>query len=130
RPDRSVVTILGDGLFKPGKILVASPDQGLLLRVADALNRVPGQVEVLGHTDNVPVRTLRFTSNWELSRARADSVTKLLATRVARERLRSDGRADAEPVAPNDTPQGRARNRRVEITLYVPAGAPPPGRTP
>src|SRR5205814_4369878 len=104
-----------------GDVSIASDDQGLLLRVAEALNRVRGQVEVIGHTDNVPIRTLRFTSNWELSRARAESVTRLLAGRVARARLRADGRADTEPVAPNETLPGRARNRRVEITLYVPA---------
>jgi len=136
RNDRSVVTILGDGLFKLGDVAVGAADQGLLLRVADALDRVPGQVDVIGHTDNVPIRSLRFASNWDLSRARAESVTKLLSTRVASGRFRADGRADTEPVAENDTPQGRARNRRVEITLYVPAGASPttpsgaPGRTP
>ncbi len=70
----------------------------------------------------MPIRTLRFPSNWELSRARAESVARLLAVSVAPGRLRSEGRGEAEPLAPNDTPQSRARNRRVEITLYVPAG--------
>ena len=126
RVDRSVVTILGDGLFKPGEPAVNAPDQWLILRIGDALTSVPGQVDVIGHSDNVPIRTLRFPSNWELSRARADSVTGLLATRVGRERLHADGRGDAEPLTANDTPQGRARNRRVEITLYVPGeGARP-----
>src|SRR5439155_24643102 len=94
RNDRSVVTILGDGLFKLGDVAVGAADQGLLLRVADALDRVPGQVDVIGHTDNVPIRSLRFASNWDLSRARAESVTKLLSTRVASGRFRADGRVD------------------------------------
>jgi type VI secretion system protein ImpK len=125
--DRSVVTILGDGLFSPGEATVNAGDQALLLRIADALGNLPGDVDVIGHTDNVPIRTLRFPSNWELSRARADSVMRLLATRVAGDRMRADGRGDAEPLAPNDSSEGRARNRRVEITLFVPATGPGSG---
>src|SRR5438132_5977245 len=127
--DRSVVTILGDGLFRPGDATVSAEDQGLLTRIADALASVPGQIDVVGHTDNAPIRTLRFPSNWELSRARAESVARLLAVRVAPGRIRADGRGESERLAPNDTPQGRARNRRVEITLYVPAGATSAGRS-
>jgi type VI secretion system protein ImpK len=122
RADRSVVTILGDGLFKPGDAAVRTDDQWLLLRIADALLKVPGQVDVIGHTDNVPIRTLRFPSNWELSRARAESVGRLLGTLVPGERIRVEGHGDTEPVVSNETPQGRARNRRVEIILHVPAG--------
>jgi len=120
--DRSVVTILGDGLFKPGEAAIGADDQWLLGRIAEALKRVPGQVDVIGHSDNIPIRTLRFPSNWELSRARAESVARLLAAGIGPARVRADGRGDAEPVAPNDTPQSRAKNRRVEITLRVPAG--------
>ena len=128
--DRSVVTILGDGLFKPGEATVSANDQWLLSRIADALRSVPGQVDVIGHSDNVPIRTLRFPSNWELSRARAESVARLLAAGVGPGRIRADGRGDVEPVAANDTPQGRARNRRVEITLHVPAGDKAAGASP
>ena len=125
RPDRSIVTILGGGLFKAGEAAVSGESQWLLARIGEALAKVPGQVEVIGHTDNTPIRTLRFPSNWELSKARAESVARLLATRVAGGRITFDGRGDAEPLESNDTPQGRARNRRVEITLYVPAGGTP-----
>src|SRR5437660_42153 len=93
-------------------------------RIACALRRVPGQVDVIGHSDNIPIRTLRFPSNWELSKARAESVARLLAAGIGPGRIRADGRGDAEPVTANDTPQGRAKNRRVEITLHVPAGEP------
>jgi len=123
--DRSVVTILGDGLFKPGEAAIGTDDQWLLGRIAGALKRVPGQVDVIGHSDNIPIRTLRFPSNWELSKARAESVARLLAASIGPARVRYDGRGDSEPVTPNDTAQGRAKNRRVEITLYVPAGETP-----
>jgi type VI secretion system protein ImpK len=123
RTDRSVVTILGDGLFKPGEAAVSAGDQTLIQRIGQELTKVTGQIEVIGHTDNVPIRTLRFPSNWELSRARAESVARLLATRVPAGRIRADGRGDADPIAPNDTGAGRARNRRVEITVYTSSGA-------
>jgi len=123
RVDRSIVTILGDGLFKPGDVTVTAAKQPLILRIADALTKVPGQVDVIGHTDNVPIRTLRFPSNFELSTARAESVAGLLATRVPPSRLRSVGRGESEPIASNDAPDGRAKNRRVEIIVYVPASA-------
>jgi len=136
RADRSIVTILGDGMFKPGEATISAQYQSVLGRVADELSKNPGQVDVIGHTDNVPIRTLRFSSNWELSKARAASVARLLAPRVDPGRLSVDGVGDTEPVAPNDTPKGQARNRRVEIVLHVPAeGAPetaaaPPTRKP
>ena len=125
RTDRSIVTLLGDGMFKPGDATVSPQYQTVLARVADELTRNPGKVDVVGHTDNVPIRTLRFSSNWELSKARAESVARLLAVRVDPGRLTIDGLGDTQPIAPNDTPKGQARNRRVEIVLRVPAeGAP------
>jgi type VI secretion system protein ImpK len=125
RTDRSVVTILGDGLFKPGEPSVGNAEHALLGRIADALTRVNGQVEVVGHSDNVPIRTLRFPSNFELSKARAESVSRLLTARLPPARVRAEGRGDTEPLAANDTPAGRARNRRVEIILYVPSAGSP-----
>jgi type VI secretion system protein ImpK len=121
RPDRSVA-ILGDGLFKPGEVVVSASDQWLLGRIADALASVPGQIDVVGHTDDRPIRSLRFPSNWELSKARAQSVAKLLGSRVAQDRMHVDGLGDTEPLVPNDTAENRARNRRVEITVHVPPG--------
>jgi type VI secretion system protein ImpK len=79
---------------------------------------VPGQVLITGHTDSVPIRSARFPSNWHLSQERAKSVLQLLGDTVAPARLSAEGRADSEPVAPNDTKENKARNRRVEITLY------------
>ena len=121
--DRSVVTLHGDGLFAPGSATLVPEREALMARIADALSQLPGQVLVTGHTDRTPVRTVQFPSNWHLSEARARSVGDLLvAHRVAPERVRAEGRADSEAVAPNDTPPHRAQNRRVEVTLFVGRG--------
>lgn len=117
--DRSVITIRGDGFFEPGSAEIASGVRTLLPRIASALADLKGQVLIVGHSDNVPIRTVRFPSNWHLSQARAETVRDELAKTVARNRLRAEGRAESEPVADNGTPQGRAQNRRVEITLFV-----------
>jgi type VI secretion system protein ImpK len=118
--DRSVVTIKGDGFFQPGSADIASSVHPLLVRIAQALHDTPGAVLITGHTDNQPIRTVRYPSNWHLSQARADAVKAELGGTVKAERMRAEGRGDAESVADNSTPQGRAKNRRVEITLFVP----------
>lgn len=118
-PDRSVVVIKGDGLFEPGQAEVTSALQPLLGRIGDALKATQGPVLVTGHTDNQPIRSLRFPSNWHLSQARAEAFRAVLAERIAPTRLRAEGRADAEPTDDNATPAGRAHNRRVEVTLFV-----------
>lgn len=118
--DRSIVTIKGDGFFEPGSSDIADRVKPLLVRIADGLNGVPGQVLITGHTDNQPIRSLRYPSNWHLSQERANSVKAMLASnQVKPERMRSEGRADAEAVEDNGTPAGRAKNRRVEVTLFV-----------
>ncbi|MFO1330026.1 MAG: DotU family type VI secretion system protein [Rubrivivax sp.] len=117
--DRSIVTIAGDGFFESSSAEVAGSVRPLLGYIGDALNKVPGSVLITGHTDNQPIRSLRFPSNWHLSQARAESVRDLLAPVVKPERMRAEGRAESQPVDDNTTPAGRARNRRVEITLFV-----------
>ncbi len=119
--DRSVVVVLGDSLFDPGSADVADRALPLFRHIAAALNQVPGHVLISGHSDNEPIRTLRFPSNWHLSKERAESVRKLLAAQVQPGRLNAEGRAETEPVADNSTAEGRARNRRVEITLTAAA---------
>ncbi|MGZ5233204.1 MAG: type VI secretion system protein TssL, long form, partial [Burkholderiales bacterium] len=118
--DRSVITILGDGLFAAGSSTISREFEPVLGRIGDALERVPGHVRVIGHTDNKPIRSPRFPSNWHLSEERARNVAQMLTRQVRDpQRLTAEGRAEAEPVAPNDTPANRARNRRVEITLLA-----------
>lgn len=123
--DRSVVTLHGDGLFDSGSTDVRPAYLPVLKRIAESLRDVSGEVIVTGYTDNVPMRSLRFPSNWELSRARAEVVKELLAQEpgLALRRFRFEGRGEAEPLASNDTPPGRAKNRRVEITVILSAEA-------
>jgi type VI secretion system protein ImpK len=119
-PDRSIVILRGDGLFESGSNAIKDPYLPVLARIATALNSVDGKVLIVGFTDDVPIRTLRFPSNWELSRARADGVKANLGQTTSLERITSEGRGDADPLAPNDSSANRARNRRVEITLLLP----------
>jgi type VI secretion system protein ImpK len=123
--NRSVVTLRGDGLFAPGSATIAPDYIEHLQRVAQALDTLPGQIRVIGHTDNQPIRSARFPSNWHLSQERAAAVMALLkeSARVPA-RYSADGRADAEPLGPNATAAQRALNRRVEIVLVTP---PAPG---
>jgi type VI secretion system protein ImpK len=121
--DRSVVTVRGDGLFEAGSATLVPQREVLMKRIAEALSNVPGSVLVTGHTDNQAIRSARFPSNFHLSEERARSVAQLLAAnKVDAERLSTAGRADSEPVAGNDTPANRAKNRRVEITLRIGRG--------
>jgi type VI secretion system protein ImpK len=118
--DRSVVTLRGDGLFAPASATVAQGRVPLFGQIASALAKVPGTVVVTGHTDNTPIGSARFPSNWHLSQGRADTVREmLLAAGLPAARVRAEGRADGEPVAANDSPSNRAQNRRVEITLLT-----------
>ncbi len=118
--DQTTVRIRGDGLFDSGKAEVKPAFQNLLQQIGSEINKVQGRVVVTGHSDNVPIRTLQFPSNWHLSKARADSVVQILASASnAPGRFISEGRADTQPVAPNDSPQNRALNRRVDIILLA-----------
>jgi type VI secretion system protein ImpK len=118
--DRSVVVLRGDGLFASGSDRVLDRYASVLARVAEALNSVDGNVLVNGFSDDQPIRSVRFPSNWQLSQARAEAVKKMISARVAKpERLRAEGRGEADPLAPNDSVANRARNRRVEVTLLV-----------
>lgn len=120
--DRSIVIIKGESLFDPGSAAVANNARPLLGRIQAGLQSMQGTILITGHTDNQPIRSLRFPSNWHLSQDRANAVKNLLGTVVKPERMRAEGRADAEPVGDNSTPAGRAQNRRVEITLFVQGG--------
>lgn len=119
--DRSVVTLRGDGVFDPGSAEVAAKARPMFERIGAALNQVPGPVLIAGHTDNQPIRSLRFPSNWHLSKDRAASAKALLGSFVKPERISAEGRADTEPLADNATAEGRAKNRRVEVTLFATA---------
>ncbi|RYY92546.1 MAG: DotU family type VI secretion system protein, partial [Comamonadaceae bacterium] len=118
--DRSVVRLRGDSFFGSGSAEPMPQSLPVLRRIGQALAEVRGEVLITGHSDNQPIRSLRFPSNWHLSAARADAVKTALTGQVDPVRMRSDGKADAEPVAANDSPANRARNRRVDIVLLSP----------
>src|SRR6266513_382892 len=93
--------------------------KAVLSKVGEALKGYEDKViRVVGHTDNVPISTAQFPSNWELSAARATTVVRFLQSAgVAPERLTASGRGEFSPVASNDDAEGRRKNRRIEITL-------------
>ncbi|MEM7217184.1 MAG: type IVB secretion system protein IcmH/DotU [Pseudomonadota bacterium] len=117
---QGVQTVTLRSLFASGQDEVEPAGVALVDSVAAALNRLPGRVMVVGHTDNVPSRSLRFPSNWHLSKARAETVRNLLAQTIDVSRLSAEPRADSEPLVANDSRDNRAINRRVEILLYDP----------
>lgn len=106
------------GLFASGRADLDGSFHPLVACLGRALDGEPGRVLVVGHTDSVPIRSSRFPSNYELSKARAESVRAVLAEAISDPaRIVVEGRADTEPVASNTDENGRARNRRVEILL-------------
>jgi type VI secretion system protein ImpK len=114
---RTVVTLLARDLFPSGSATVNPAYDATLQRVTAALNKVPGRVLVVGHTDDQPIKSLRFQDNFELSRERAVSVVNLLQQGIDnRARLSWTGVGSSEPrYRPESDPENRARNRRVEI---------------
>ena len=121
--DRSVITLRGDGVFGSGSAEVTRSFEPLLGRIGAALQPVPGKVIVIGHTDDSPPGlSARFPSNYDLSKARADGVLKLLAQRAPPvSRFSAEGRGDTEPLVPNDSKPQRSLNRRVDIVVLTPA---------
>lgn len=128
------VEINASVLFDPGAARLTDASREALRAVADVLKADPHAVQVEGHTDNIPISNAAFPSNWELSATRAGSVVRLfIEAGVAPARLSAVGHADNHPVASNDETAGRARNRRVAVTILsnipdptteVPTGTP------
>lgn len=115
---RSAVTFRGDDMFGGGRAEVNGKILPLLDKVAAEIKKVTGKITVIGHSDNVPIKTPRYPSNQALSEERAATVTEYLASKgVAKGRLEAIGKGDSEPVADNKTPAARAMNRRVEIVV-------------
>ncbi|WP_295993741.1 flagellar motor protein MotD [Rugamonas sp.] len=112
------VEINASVLFDPGAAALTAQSSEALRAVAELLRNDTHDVQVEGHTDNQPIKSALYPSNWELSAVRASSVVRLfIAAGVAPERLTAVGHGAIIPVASNDDPQGRARNRRVAVTI-------------
>lgn len=108
-------------LFDFGKADINPAGFTMLDQIAKAIQKVPKRVRVEGHTDNIPIQTARFPSNWELSVARAVNVVKYFAEvgNIDPHRLSAVGYGESRPVVANDTASNRAKNRRVEILLIT-----------
>ncbi len=113
------ITLEDSFLFQFGKADINPKGLPVLDKVAAAIRNMPYSVRVEGHTDNVPIHNNRFYSNWELSTARAVNVVKYFVETggIPSQRLSAVGYGESKPVFINDTPEQRARNRRVEIVL-------------
>jgi chemotaxis protein MotB len=113
--------INASALFNQGEADIQPVAKKTLADAAKVLVDNDFAIEVEGHTDNMPISTSKFPSNWELSSARASSVVRLFIDQgVLAKRLKAVGSADNLPVMTNDTAEGRARNRRVTITVLNP----------
>ncbi len=119
RDGRMVIELSNDVLFDSGQTAVKPDGQRALSEVASVLRTIPNRrFQVAGHTDNVPIETSRFRSNWDLSTARSVEVVRYLTKNGVRpDLLSAAGYGEFDPIAANDTPAGRAKNRRIEITL-------------
>lgn len=127
--DQGLLTVFGDarsvtvrlknrGMFGSGSATVESRFVPILRRVGEGLRTEPGRVQVIGHSDNQPIRTVRFPSNFHLSAARAEAAAAIIAAANGEpSRFTTEGRADAEPIADNRTADGREENRRIEVVL-------------
>ncbi len=114
-----IVRISGRGMFASGSATVQASFNPLLTRIGLALKEEPGTVQVIGYTDNQQIRTIAFPSNFALSTARAQAARGIIAGALGDGgRIAAEGRADADPIAPNATSEGRELNRRIEVVLH------------
>lgn len=119
-----------DVLFASGSADVNASGRSVLARVADHVQGTDHRVVIAGHTDDQPISRGCFPSNWELAARRATEVVRLIVqSGVAAERLEAVSYGEFDPIADNATPEGRSRNRRIEITLKPTISAPAPAAT-
>ncbi len=117
-----IVRFPSETAFQSGGAELAPSSYATLDKIIPVLARTPGDIKVGGHTDDIPISTLQYRSNWDLSSARATSVVHyfLRSGQIPKKRLTSQGYADSRPLIENKTPEARAKNRRVEISIEVP----------
>jgi len=118
RKNSVAINIKGKDFFKPGQAVFTKRAYDVLERVRGVMEGIPFPVTVEGHTDNVPITSKLYPSNWELSGARAAAVARYFIERgLDKNAVRVVGRADTVPIASNKTPAGRAVNRRIVILV-------------
>lgn len=118
-PRGVVVSLKQTAFFPSGEDRIDPSTFSILGKVAEALNAVENPLRIEGHTDSIPIHNPRFRSNWELSAARSIAMMELLVSRfqVDRKRMAIVGFADNDPEDSNETPEGRAKNRRVDVVI-------------
>jgi chemotaxis protein MotB len=120
RDERGVIVSLSDSvLFDSGQADVKQSAMPALAAVTSVIRKIPNSIIIEGHTDSVPIKNSRYSSNWELSTARALSVLSYMLkdSSLSPERFSLAGYAEFRPLAPNETPGGRDKNRRVDIVI-------------
>ena len=117
--DGLVISLREAGFFASGSATPEPQTLDTLRQIAVSLSRTPYDMRIEGHTDNIPIHNAAFDSNWELSTARATSIARLLLAlkTMPADRLSASGYAEFHPVASNDTAEGRAQNRRVDLVV-------------
>jgi chemotaxis protein MotB len=117
--DGLVISLREAGFFDSGSAFPKPETLPTLRQIAASLSRVPYDMRIEGHTDNIPIHTVEFDSNWELSSARATRIARLFLDMqaISPERISAAGYAEFHPVASNDTAAGRAENRRVDLVV-------------
>ncbi|MBZ5659213.1 MAG: OmpA family protein [Acidobacteriia bacterium] len=117
-----VVSLKEMGFFDSGSAVIRPDSMDAISRLAEVLKMRPENLRIEGHTDNVPIHTARFASNWELSTSRATELIQLLITKygLPPNRLSAAGYGEFHPIASNDTPAGRAQNRRLDVVILAP----------
>jgi len=139
-PRGLVISLKEAAFFASGDDAIQKSSYPIIAKLSAVISKLNNPLRLEGHTDSVPINTPRFHSNWELSAARSIAMLELLNGKFAidRERMAIVGYADTSPIDTNDTDEGRARNRRVDIVVISPAamriepvqGAAPPAPTP
>jgi len=119
RENRMIVRLGDKILFDPGKTDLKPEGKDALTQVTGVLKSLPNRnFQIAGHTDNIPIKSAKFRSNWDLSTARAVEVLNfMVGAGMEAKRVSAAGYADQSPVAGNDTQENKAKNRRIEITL-------------
>ncbi len=124
-PQSVTVRLTNRSMFASGSATLNPSYLPLLQRIGTALQDEKGDVLINGYTDNQPIHTVQFPSNWQLSQARADAVATVVESRLSDpKRVRAVGKGDADPLEPNSTPAGREHNRRTEILLMKTSSLP------
>ncbi|HET8996138.1 MAG TPA: type VI secretion system protein TssL, long form [Acetobacteraceae bacterium] len=117
-PQAVTVRLVNRNMFASGSATLNHSYLPLLDRIGAELQKAKGDILINGYTDNQPIHTVQFPSNWQLSQARADAVASIVKAKLADpKRVRVVGKGDTDPIASNATPQGRELNRRTEIVL-------------